>query len=92
MKDPHSMGTIWASILFEVYWGLVQQHGFSSNWMDSQQKEGNIVMIRLLIAGMQFQPCNPVFVSARSAILLADEISANPQSGQDGFDIPAECK
>ena len=72
--DAHSIGTIWATILFEAYWGLIQQYGFSSNWMDSKQKQGNIVMMQLLIAGLQLQPCNPSFIDARDAILLADSV------------------
>ncbi|RHZ75747.1 hypothetical protein Glove_209g57 [Diversispora epigaea] len=28
----HAKGAIWAEILYEVYWNLVDKHGFTSNW------------------------------------------------------------
>ncbi len=59
-------------MFFEVFWNLVDAHGFSPNLFDSKQKEGNIVALQLLISGLTLQPCQPDFVSARDAILLAD--------------------
>ena len=72
--ESHYGGTIWATILYEVYWNLIDSKGFSSNWMDSKRAEGNIVMMQLLIAGLQFQPCNPSFINARDAMIFADQV------------------
>ncbi|KAH6583679.1 hypothetical protein BASA60_001324 [Batrachochytrium salamandrivorans] len=68
----HPIGEVWASMLWEVYWGLVTKHGFSSNLYDASQSAGNIVAMKIIIGGMMLQPCNPDFISARNAIISAD--------------------
>ncbi|KAH9264450.1 hypothetical protein BASA83_012093 [Batrachochytrium salamandrivorans] len=68
----HPIGEVWASMLWEVYWGLVTKHGFSSNLYDASQSAGNIVAMKIIIGGMMLQPCNPDFISARNAIITAD--------------------
>ncbi|KAJ2999350.1 hypothetical protein HDV02_003131 [Globomyces sp. JEL0801] len=73
LDEVHDIGEVWATILNEVYWNLVDKHGFSSEWLDSNQKKGNIIMLKLLIGGLKLQPCNPTFINARDAILKADE-------------------
>ncbi|KAH6575961.1 hypothetical protein BASA60_004731 [Batrachochytrium salamandrivorans] len=73
-KDIHRLGTIWAAMLFEVYWNLVDRYGFSTNLHDATQKEGNIVFLQLLVGTMMIQPCNPTFDSAHDAMLAADEM------------------
>ncbi|KAH6583555.1 hypothetical protein BASA61_007941 [Batrachochytrium salamandrivorans] len=73
-KDIHRLGTIWASMLFEVYWNLVDAYGFSTNLHDATQKEGNIVFLQLLVGTLMIQPCNPTFDSAHDAMLAADEM------------------
>ncbi|KAH6601983.1 hypothetical protein BASA61_001581 [Batrachochytrium salamandrivorans] len=70
--DTHRLGTIWASLLFEVYWNLVDKYGFSANLHDAKQKEGNIVFLQILVGTLMIQPCNPTFESARVAMLAAD--------------------
>jgi len=70
----HSKGEIWAVMLYEMYWSLVEVYRFSSNWHDSTQMEGNIVALKLVINALKIQPCNPTFLTARDAILsLAGE-------------------
>ncbi|KAH6588393.1 hypothetical protein BASA50_010759 [Batrachochytrium salamandrivorans] len=73
-KDIHRLGAIWASMLFEVYWNLVDRYGFSTNLHDATQKEGNIVFLQLLVGTLMIQPCNPTFDSAHDAMLAADEM------------------
>ncbi|TPX33826.1 hypothetical protein SmJEL517_g03329 [Synchytrium microbalum] len=127
----HQKGEVWAEILFEVYWSLLDVHGFDSNWFDTplndqstdddtyldfrtgqhiskrshkDDKEdnhddddesatnhkkkpqerypthpppkkplsGNVLALQLVIDGLKLQNCNPSFVDARDAILLAD--------------------
>ncbi|KAJ3411731.1 Fungalysin/Thermolysin Extracellular metalloproteinase 5 [Chytridiales sp. JEL 0842] len=31
----HAIGEVWAVILFEFYWNLVEKHGFNPNWYDT---------------------------------------------------------
>jgi extracellular elastinolytic metalloproteinase len=69
----HSIGTTWSTMLYEMYWNLVDAQGFNANWYDSKSTAGNIVAMQLVIGGMIFQPCNPTLLQARDAILVADQ-------------------
>ncbi|KAH6573042.1 hypothetical protein BASA62_003149 [Batrachochytrium salamandrivorans] len=71
-KERHRLGEIWAIMLWEVYWSLVEAHGFSANLHDATQKEGNIVFLQILVGTLMIQPCNPTFNSAYDAMLAAD--------------------
>ncbi|TPX40516.1 hypothetical protein SeMB42_g05963 [Synchytrium endobioticum] len=123
----HRKGEVWAEILFEVFWNLLDDHGFGPNWFDtplndddgqtyldfrtgqhvsktgqdqdgaagyktkpspdkhkkkkphhpnprkpSNRYPGNVLALQLIVDGLKLQPCNPTFVDARDAILLAD--------------------
>ncbi|KAH6582328.1 hypothetical protein BASA60_001988 [Batrachochytrium salamandrivorans] len=68
----HAIGTVWASMLWEVYWSLVAKRGFSANLHDASQSAGNVVAMKIILGGMMIQPCNPTFLSARNAIIAAD--------------------
>ncbi|KAI8893186.1 peptidase M36 [Globomyces pollinis-pini] len=70
----HHIGEIWAVMLYELYWNLVDKYGFSDNWYDSSQLKGNIMALRLIVGGISIQPCNPTFITARDAILKFDEM------------------
>jgi hypothetical protein len=70
---PHGVGYVWASMLWEVYWNLVNQYGRDANIYDSWDKGGNNLALRLVSDGMKLQPCLPGFVDGRNAILLADQ-------------------
>ncbi|KAH9263165.1 hypothetical protein BASA83_013489 [Batrachochytrium salamandrivorans] len=71
-KQRHALGEIWATMLLEVYWSLVDAYGFSANLHDATQKQGNIIFLQLLVGTMMIQPCNPTFESAYDAMLAAD--------------------
>jgi extracellular elastinolytic metalloproteinase len=66
-------------MLFEVFWNLADNHGLSPNLMNSKQPHGNVVTIQLLMDGLALQSCQPDFIIARDAFLLADEIRYNGQ-------------
>jgi hypothetical protein len=69
---PHGVGYAWASMLWEVYWNLVQAHGFNQNVYAAWDTGGNNLAIQLVVDGMKMQPCSPGFVDGRNAILAAD--------------------
>ncbi|KAH6595008.1 hypothetical protein BASA50_006152 [Batrachochytrium salamandrivorans] len=71
-KQRHALGEIWATMLLEVYWSLVDEYGFSANLHDATQEQGNIIFLQLLVGTMMIQPCNPTFESAYDAMLAAD--------------------
>lgn len=72
-NEVHRIGEYWATTLYEVYWNMVDAHGFSANLFDSKQLKGNVMTLQLIIGGFKLQPCNPTFTSARDAILSADQ-------------------
>ena len=64
---------MWNAALWEVYWNLVGTHGFSSDFYAGTA--GNNLALQLVIDGLKLQPCNPTFLDARDAILLADQVN-----------------
>ncbi|KAL2916696.1 hypothetical protein HK105_203811 [Polyrhizophydium stewartii] len=74
-REVHAVGEVWASMLFEVYWNLVDKLGFEPNIKDGAKSgKGNTEFLQLVVNGMKLQPCNPTFVDARDAIIKADQI------------------
>jgi len=70
---PHGVGEVWMAMVWEVYWNLVTAYGFDEDLYTGTG--GNNLTIQLVIDGMKLQPCNPTFVEARDAILLADQVN-----------------
>ena len=67
---PHGVGHVWNSMLWELYWGLIDQYGFDADLYNGTG--GNNICIRLVIEGLKQQVCSPSFVQARDGILAAD--------------------
>ncbi|KAF2875784.1 extracellular metallo proteinase MEP [Massariosphaeria phaeospora] len=75
--STHSIGTVWASMLHEVLWNLIDKHGknnaefpvFDKNGVPT---DGKYLAMKLVLDGLALQPCNPNFLTARDAILDAD--------------------
>ena len=70
--EPHGVGYVWATMLWDVYWALVDAHGFNPNPYESWETGGNNLAMQLVVDGMKFAPCEPGFADARDAILAAD--------------------
>ncbi|WP_341535192.1 M36 family metallopeptidase [Acanthopleuribacter pedis] len=70
---PHGVGYIWATMLWELYWDLVDAHGFEEDFTAGWQNGGNNLALQLVIDGMKLQSCLPGFVEGRNAILQADQ-------------------
>ena len=70
---PHGVGFVWATMTWDMYWDLIDAHGFNSNFYGAWNTGGNNLAIQLVIDGMKLQPCNPGFVDGRNAILAADQ-------------------
>lgn len=73
---PHGVGSVWAEILWEVTWGLIDEHGWDPNIYnftgDSNLDAGNVMAMALVTEAMKLQPCSPGFVDGRDAIFAAD--------------------
>jgi hypothetical protein len=67
---PHGVGHVWSSVLWDLYWDLVDEHGYDENRYNAAA--GNNIAIQLVMDGMKMQPCDPGFLDGRDAILAAD--------------------
>jgi hypothetical protein len=73
-QQVHQLGEIWATMLFEGYWNMVNKNGFDIAFRTNPDgNRGNNMFLKDVITGMKLQPCNPTFVQARDAILQADQ-------------------
>lgn len=72
---PHGVGTVWAEMLWEMTWGLINTYGFDPNLYsftgDISQDPGNVMAMAIVTEALKFTPCNPGFVDARDAIITA---------------------
>ena len=70
---PHGIGSVWAEMLWEVTYALIGAHGFSADLDGGPATAGNILALQLVTDGLKLQPCSPGFVTARNAIIAADQ-------------------
>tara|TARA_B110000503_G_scaffold131841_1_gene207009 strand:+ start:2510 stop:5920 length:3411 start_codon:yes stop_codon:yes gene_type:complete len=68
---PHGVGSVWCSMLWDLYWVMIDKYGYDSDIYNGTG--GNNKTMQLVIDGMKLQPCNPGFADARDAILKADK-------------------
>ncbi|KAJ1963128.1 hypothetical protein GGI12_002245, partial [Dipsacomyces acuminosporus] len=71
-QEVHYIGEVWAEILYEVTWSLIDAHGIAADLFSRDLTKGNTLALQLILNGMKLQPCNPTFVTARNAIIQAD--------------------
>jgi extracellular elastinolytic metalloproteinase len=71
--EVHDVGYVWASMLWDVYWGLVDAHGFNPDLYGDWKSGGNNLAIQLVTDALKLTPCNPGFVDARDGIIAADQ-------------------
>ena len=77
---PHGVGSVWCSMIWDMYWDLIAKYGYDPDIYYG--KGGNNIAMKLVMDGMKMQPCNPGFANGRDAILLADRIN-NKGANQD---------
>ena len=70
MVAPHGVGEVWATMLWDLTYDLIDEYGFNANLITGNA--GNNKSLQLVMDGMKLQPCSPGFVDARDAILAAD--------------------
>ena len=70
---PHGVGSVWCSMLWDLYWALIDEYGYDSDIYSGTG--GNNIAMQLVIDGMKLQKCNPGFADGRDAILLADKLN-----------------
>ncbi|NEV94537.1 T9SS type A sorting domain-containing protein [Psychroflexus sp. YR1-1] len=73
LSEPHGIGFVWATMLWDLNWALIERYGFDSNLYTGTG--GNNIAMQLVIDGMKLQACSPGFIDGRDAILEADEFA-----------------
>jgi hypothetical protein len=73
LSIPHGVGFVWASMLWDMTWALVDAFGFSEDVADADGTAGNQIALNLVTTGLKLTPCSPGFVDGRDAILAADQ-------------------
>lgn len=68
----HGVGSIWATMLWDLHWKMISVHGLDSDMYNGIG--GNNMTMQLVISGLKNTPCSSGFVGARDAILLADTL------------------
>lgn len=72
---PHGVGSIWASILWDMTWAFIDRDGFDSDIYNGTG--GNNLAMQLVIDGLKLQSCGPGFVDGRDGILAAADLLPN---------------
>lgn len=72
LRAPHGVGFVWATMLWEVTWKLIDAHGFDPDLHNGTG--GNNMALELVTLALKLQPCSPGFIDGRDAILQADSI------------------
>ncbi len=76
--DIHSVGTVWASMLWDLAWAYINKYGFDSDKYNGTG--GNNKVMQLVLDAMKLQPCNPSFVTGRDAIIAADQATTGGEN------------
>ena len=71
LAAPHGVGSVWAEALWEVYWALVNAHGFDANLENLSAGAGNHRALLYVNEGLKNTACSPTFVDARDGIIQA---------------------
>lgn len=79
IEEPglHAVGSVWATILWELTWRLVDEYGFDEDIYnftgDINKDAGNIMALAIVTEALKIQPCYPGFIDGRDAILDAND-------------------
>ena len=70
---PHGVGSRWAQAIWEVYWALVDQHGFEADLLDfdvnDPDEAGNKRALFYINEGFKNTACRPSFINNRDGIM-----------------------
>jgi hypothetical protein len=67
----HGVGSVWATMLWDLTWAYVNKYGFDNNKYTGTG--GNNKIMRIVLDGIKLQACSPTFIDARNAIIAADQ-------------------
>ncbi|WP_299432895.1 T9SS-dependent M36 family metallopeptidase [uncultured Aquimarina sp.] len=72
---PHGVGSVWASVLWDMTWAFIDRDGFDADLYNGTG--GNNLAMQLVIDGLKLQTCRPGFVDGRDGILAAADLLPN---------------
>lgn len=75
--DVHSVGSVWATMLWDLAWAYVDKYGFDADKYNGNG--GNNKVMQLVIDGLKLQGCSPSFISGRDALIAADQATTGGQ-------------
>lgn len=71
VPDVHSIGFVWATMLWDLHWKYVEKYGYSSD-VSANATNGSTRVLQTVINGLKLQACSPTFIDGRNAILAAE--------------------
>ena len=77
--DVHSIGFIWATMLWDLHWKFADKYGFSND-IANNMNSGSAKMMQLVANALKLQGCYPSFIKGRDAIIAADQAINNGEN------------
>lgn len=81
LSVPHGVGSVWAQVTWEMYWRLVDLHGFEQDLenfdVNDSNEAGNKRALFYINEGLKNTSCSPTFIANRNGILAAAESAFN---------------
>ena len=77
--DVHSVGFVWATMLWDLHWKYVEKYGYSSDVM-ANSTNGSTRVLQLVYNALALQGCNPGFIEGRNAIIAADQAATGGEN------------
>ncbi len=74
---PHGVGFVYATVLWDLTWALIQQYGGQVDSNLYTGTGGNNVAMKLVLESLKIQACSPGMIDGRNAILQADSLLYN---------------
>lgn len=71
VPNVHSIGFVWATMLWDLHWDYVAKYGYASD-VTANTTNGSSRVLQLITNALKIQNCNPTFVEGRTAILAAE--------------------
>lgn len=72
---PHGVGFVWATAAWEVYWELVNLHGFDADIYNAFGGAGNQRAMLYHNEALQTVNCHPTFIDLRDAMIASAQAS-----------------
>ena len=86
VSQPHGIGHVWAAILWDMTWDLIDKHGFSGNIYEPWDAGGNNRAMQYMVDGLKLQGCGPTFVVASRAIIASANVLGGGAVGENAGD------